>query len=61
MEVESTLDRLREATTAINTAKDDKHLRAILEKTWLLQDRLSFSDQVCSIPSIEREYLLICV
>lgn len=46
MEVESTLARLREATAEINRATDDPQVRATLEKTWLLQDRLVFPQRV---------------
>ncbi len=46
MEIESALIRLREATGAINRATDDARTKATLEKTWLLQDRLVFPDQV---------------
>jgi hypothetical protein len=46
MEVENTLIRLREATAEINRATDDTRMRNILEKTWILQDRLVFSNQV---------------
>ena len=46
MEIESALIRLREATGAINRATDDERTKATLEKTWLLQDRLVFPDQV---------------
>lgn len=42
MEVENTLIRLREATSQINQATDDARVKAALEKTWLLQDRLVF-------------------
>jgi hypothetical protein len=47
MEIKSSLLRLREATAEINTATDDARIRNILEKTWLLQDRLVFPNQVC--------------
>lgn len=46
MEVENTLIRLREATAEINRATDDTRMRSILEKTWILQDRLVFANQV---------------
>lgn len=46
MEVENTLIRLREATAEINRATDDTRMRSILEKTWVLQDRLVFANQV---------------
>jgi len=49
MEVENTLIRLREATAEINRATDDVRMKSILEKTWTLQDRLVFSNQVCEI------------
>lgn len=44
MEVENTLIRLREMTGQINRATDDARVKAVLEKTWLLQDRLVFPD-----------------
>ena len=46
LEIESALIRLREATGAINRATHDERTKAVLEKTWLLQDRLVFPDQV---------------
>ena len=46
MEIESALIRLREATGAINRATDNDRTKATLEKSWLLQDRLVFPDQV---------------
>lgn len=46
MEIENTLTRLREATTEINRASDDEGVKSILEKTWILQDRLAFPDRV---------------
>ncbi|KAH7326485.1 hypothetical protein B0I35DRAFT_136518 [Stachybotrys elegans] len=42
MEIDSTLIRLREVTAEINRATDDTRMKAVLEKTWLLQDRLAF-------------------
>ncbi|KAM3480159.1 hypothetical protein MY5147_001375 [Beauveria neobassiana] len=42
MEVESSLIRLREATSIINQATDDANTKARLEQTWILQDRLAF-------------------
>jgi hypothetical protein len=47
MEVESALMRLREATAEINCATNDARMKATLEKTWLLQDRLAFPNRVC--------------
>ncbi|KAK7744163.1 hypothetical protein SLS53_003684 [Cytospora paraplurivora] len=44
MEIESALVRLREATSQINRATDDTRVKAVLEQTWLLQDRLVFPD-----------------
>lgn len=46
MEIENTLIRLREATSQVNRATDDARVKAVLEKTWLLQDRLVFPDSV---------------
>ncbi|GAB1310409.1 Round spore [Madurella fahalii] len=45
MEIENTLSRLREATAEINRATDDSRVRSVLEKTWILQDRLVFPNQ----------------
>lgn len=50
MEIDNALVRLREATGAINRATDDPQVRATLERTWLLQDRLVFPDQVSYTP-----------
>ncbi|KAH8905506.1 Dbl homology domain-containing protein [Coniochaeta sp. PMI_546] len=47
MEIEATLIRLREATAEINRATDDSRIKATLEKTWILQDRLVFPNQLC--------------
>ncbi|KAL5320978.1 hypothetical protein ACEPPN_011788 [Leptodophora sp. 'Broadleaf-Isolate-01'] len=44
MEIENVLIRLREATTEINRATDDPRMKATIEKSWLLQDRLIFPD-----------------
>lgn len=46
MEIDSTLARLREATAEINRATNDDQMKAILKKTWLLQDRLMFPGRV---------------
>jgi hypothetical protein len=46
MEVESTLTRLREAIAEINRATETAQNWAVLEKTWLLQDRLVFPQRV---------------
>ena len=46
MEIEDTLVRLREATAEINRATDDVQVRSVLQKTWLLQDRLMFPNTV---------------
>ncbi|KAF8866627.1 Dbl homology domain-containing protein [Acephala macrosclerotiorum] len=44
MEIENVLIRLREATNGINRATDDPRMKATMEKSWLLQDRLVFPD-----------------
>jgi hypothetical protein len=54
MEIENTLIRLREATTEINRATDDARIKSTLEKTWMLQDRLVFPNQVKSQQHIPR-------
>ncbi|KAI1756521.1 Dbl homology domain-containing protein [Xylaria castorea] len=49
MEIESVLIRLRETTAEINQATDDPGVKASLEQTWLLQDRLVFPNQrICA-------------
>ncbi|TGJ80056.1 hypothetical protein E0Z10_g8712 [Xylaria hypoxylon] len=45
MEIENVLMRLRETTAEINRATDDPGIKASLEQTWLLQDRLVFPNQ----------------
>ncbi|KAG8165120.1 hypothetical protein KVR01_005395 [Diaporthe batatas] len=44
MEIENSLVRLREATSQVNRATDNARVKDVLEKTWLLQDRLVFPD-----------------
>jgi hypothetical protein len=46
MEIENVLIRLRETTTEINRATADPRMKVVMEKSWLLQDRLLFSDMV---------------
>jgi hypothetical protein len=46
MAIENVLVRLREATREINRATDDPRMKVIIEKSWLLQDRLVFPDRV---------------
>jgi hypothetical protein len=40
------LVKLREATTEINRAIDDPRMKATMERSWLLQDRLVFPSKV---------------
>lgn len=54
MEIESALVRLREATSQINRATDDTRVKAVLEQTWLLQDRLVFPDSKLDAASKNR-------
>ncbi|KAI3397878.1 hypothetical protein diail_10279 [Diaporthe ilicicola] len=54
MEIENTLVRLREATSQVNRATDDARVKAVLEKTWLLQDRLVFPDSELDAASKNR-------
>lgn len=49
MEIENVLIRLREATAELNRAADDPRMKTTMEQTWLLQDRLVFPNQVCSV------------
>jgi hypothetical protein len=46
MEIENVLIRLREATAEINRATDDPRMKANMEKSWLLQDRLAIPNMV---------------
>lgn len=46
MEIDAALRRLKEATRDINEAKDNQQVKLTLERTWLLQDRLIFANQV---------------
>jgi hypothetical protein len=46
MAIENVLIRVREATREINRATDDPRMKVIIEKSWLLQDRLVFPDRV---------------
>jgi hypothetical protein len=50
MEVESALLRLREATAEINRATNDVKMKNVLQKTWILQDRLVMPNQVRLAP-----------
>ncbi|KAL2885913.1 RhoGEF domain-containing protein [Ceratocystis lukuohia] len=53
MAVEEALIRVREATTEINKAPTDARMKTTLERTWMLQDRLVFSNQAsCILPYI---------
>ncbi|KAM3524006.1 hypothetical protein NHJ13051_004809 [Beauveria bassiana] len=55
MEVESSLIRLREATSIINQATDDANTKARLEQTWILQDRLAFPGRLILTACTARE------
>ena len=44
--IEKVLFRLRDVAAEVNRARDDPSTRMLIEKTWLLQDRLAFSDNV---------------
>lgn len=46
MEIENVLVRLRETTSEINRATNDPRMKATMEKTWILQDRLILADHV---------------
>ncbi|TVY42298.1 hypothetical protein LSUB1_G001051 [Lachnellula subtilissima] len=43
--IDNVLVRIREATTEINRATDDPRMKATMEKSWVLQDRLIFPDR----------------
>ena len=45
-EVEKVLYRLRETAMEINKATNDKNIRNRIQRTWRLQDLLSFQDLV---------------
>lgn len=49
MEIENVLIRLREATAEMNRATDNPLLKPAMERTWLIQDRLIFPNQVSVI------------
>jgi len=51
MEIENVLIRLREATNEINRATEDPRMKVLMEKSWILQDRLVFADRVYMLPS----------
>jgi hypothetical protein len=59
MEIENVLIRLREATNEINRATDDPRMKIIMEKSWLLQDRLVFPNMVRSLLFIVTSFLTI--
>jgi hypothetical protein len=46
MVIEDVLIRLREATAEINRATDDPQMKATMERSWLLQDRIRIPDKV---------------
>ena len=48
-DLEKVLYRLREVTAEINKATHDSQTRDQIEKTWLLQDKLVFVDEVGSL------------
>ncbi|POR33075.1 Uncharacterized protein TPAR_06727 [Tolypocladium paradoxum] len=45
MEIDSVLTRMREVTAEINRSTNDSLMKATLERTWLLQDRLVFPNK----------------
>ncbi|RKF60055.1 putative dbl homology [Golovinomyces cichoracearum] len=44
MNIETVMIRLREATSEINRAAYDPETKNVMEKSWILQDRISFPD-----------------
>jgi len=50
MAIEDVLIRMREATTEINRATDDPRMKASMEKSWTLQDRVVLTGRVCGMP-----------
>jgi hypothetical protein len=44
-EIEKILERLRVLAADVNRATHDQRTKDLIEKTWLLQDRLNFGDQ----------------
>ncbi|KAH0542149.1 hypothetical protein FGG08_003449 [Glutinoglossum americanum] len=62
-ELEKVLYRLRETTREINRATDDPRMRDRIEKTWLLQDRLTFKEQPEPSPAVALRllgHILLC-
>ncbi|TVY83346.1 hypothetical protein LSUE1_G000997 [Lachnellula suecica] len=60
--IENVLIRLREATTEINRATDDPRMKVVMEKSWVLQDRIFFPDRPdtrskCAIRSLGHIHL----
>lgn len=53
-ELEKILQHLRDLATDINKATHDQKTKDLIEKTWLLQDRLNFGDQPANLVLIRR-------
>lgn len=58
MEIENVLIRLREATHEINRATDDPRMKITMEKTWLLQDRLTFTGMASLIRGVNKNCVM---
>jgi hypothetical protein len=58
MEIENVLIRLREATNEINRATEDPRMKVLMEKSWILQDRLVFANRVYFLPFSLTTFLL---
>jgi hypothetical protein len=60
-EIERVLDRLRALAIDVNKATHDQRTKDLIEKTWLLQDRLDFGDQPEPLILIRKfGHVLVC-
>lgn len=59
-ELETVVSRLRDTAREVNIARDDPVRRRMIQTTWLLQDRLTFDNEVRHGPE-SRYRMLTCV
>ena len=61
LELDKVLNRMRETTREINRATDDQGARDRIQRTWLLQDRLTFPDSAKdTAPLRQLGHALLC-